>query len=167
MATAKSKVSTAQVWKKSASGIELEVPSGNVCLARRIDLRVLLKRGVIPNSLMPFVNKAISGKETNPEDFAAELQREGNLDKKLEEMMELVDLIVCECVIEPKVYPIPADGEERDESLLYVDEVLAEDKNFILQWAVGGTTDLEKFRTEQGSYVARLQSVNEPESQAI
>jgi hypothetical protein len=165
MATArKSNVSTASQWKKSAvGGVEITVPSGNVCLAKRVDLRTFMKKGVIPNSLMPFVQDAIKGKKSTPEEIMEKVNEDGDLDARLTEMMELMDHVVCECVIEPKVHPIPKvleDGEEsdRDPDLLYIDEVDDMDKTFLFQWAVGGSSDLERFRTEQGDYVERLQS---------
>lgn len=167
MATARksSRTTTATQWKKSATiGVEITVPSGNVCLARRVDLRSFLKKGVIPNSLMPFVQEAIKGKRTTPEAMMSEVMEGEDVQKNLDEMISLMDHIVCECVIEPKVLPIPKlneDGEEsypRDPDALYVDEVDEIDKNFLYQWAVGGSADLERFRKEQAEYVERLQS---------
>jgi hypothetical protein len=162
MATVKkSNVTTVQSWKSSVSGTEIRVPSGNVCLARRVDLRVFLRRGIIPNSLMPFVNRAIQGKETKPEDIVASLGGNDEVEKSLKDMMDLMDMIVCETVVSPRVYSVPNGTEsERDPDKLYVDEVEYEDKNFLFQWAVGGTSDLERFRTEQDDYVERLQPVD-------
>jgi hypothetical protein len=46
--------------------------------------------------------------------------------------------------------------DERDEEVLYADQVDMADKMFIFQWCLGGTRDLEKFRREQGATVGSL-----------
>jgi hypothetical protein len=70
-------------------------------------------------------------------------------------------------VMDPVITPIPtltvdADGvlgeAARDPSLLYVDEVDLEDKMFILQYALGGTRSLERFRREFADGVRPLSS---------
>jgi hypothetical protein len=44
----------------------------------------------------------------------------------------------------------------REPGVLYVDMVAMEDKLFIFQWALGGTSDLEQFRKELGANVDAL-----------
>ena len=46
--------------------------------------------------------------------------------------------------------------DERDPDQLYADEVDMEDKNFVFQFAVGGTADVKRFRGEQSQRVANL-----------
>lgn len=147
MATQRSsapKPTTAQQWKKASQGVPLEVPSGNTALVRNPGMQIFMQRGLIPNSLMPIVRQAMSGK---PLDLKAEDMTE----QHLEDMLALFDAVTVYCVVEPKVLAVPADGEERAEDVLYVDEVDFDDKQFIFQWAVGGTKDLEKFREEQAA----------------
>jgi hypothetical protein len=50
----------------------------------------------------------------------------------------------------------PEKESDRDPELLYVDEVDEDDKNFIMSWAFGGTSDLEKFREAKDKLVERL-----------
>lgn len=45
---------------------------------------------------------------------------------------------------------------EREPNVLYVDMVTMEDKLFVFQWALGGTSDLEQFRQELGANVESL-----------
>lgn len=151
--TTAKKVTSAQQWKKANEGIELEVPSGNVCLARRIDLPTLVTQGVIPNALMPMVNKAINTGEFDAEKELTDLDIE-----KITDMLSLYDHVALACVIQPELSPAPAEGEERDGDKLYVDEVDMDDKVFIFQWAVGGSSDLERFRAEQGAAMDALRS---------
>lgn len=42
---------------------------------------------------------------------------------------------------------------ERDPNVLYVDQVSMEDKVFVFQWALGGTSNLEQFRKEHRANV--------------
>lgn len=151
---------TANEWKKSAQGVDLQVPSGNTCKARRPGLDIFVRQGVIPNSLLPIVQEAIAGKKQEL-DLSAIAQDPS----MLEDIMSLVDVVVIRAVLEPKVHPVPLPsitpgvGEsnaQRDEEKLYVDEVDFEDKMFIFQWAVGGTADLEKFREEQDATVESI-----------
>jgi len=149
VATAAKKPTSAAQWKKASAGVPLEVPSGNTALVRNPGMQVFLRKGLVPNSLMPLVRKGMTGKEP-------EIKLDDINEDQLEAMLDLFDAITCYCVIEPKVLPVPAEGEERDPEALYVDEVDFEDKQFIFQWAVGGTRDLEQFRKEQSNAVERL-----------
>lgn len=144
-----SRVTSKSQWKSSAGGTELEVPSGNVALVRAPGMQVFIEQGLIPNTLMPIVQKAISEKKPPKMD---ELKI---TDESLAEMVQMIDAIAIYCVIEPALTTNKnPDGEvipekDRDNELLYVDEVDVQDKLFIFQFAVGGVRDLERFRKQQ------------------
>lgn len=159
MATQKAapKPTTATQWKKQAQGVPVEVPSGNTALVRNVGMQVFLKQGIVPNSLMAIVKQAISGKKI-------ELNVEEITEQQLSDMVDLFDAVTLYVVVEPKVYPAPAQDEERESGKLYVDEVDFEDKQFIFQWAVGGTRDLEKFREEQGAVMESVRGVSTVEN---
>lgn len=162
------KTTSASQWKKT-TGHEVEVPSGNTALVRRQGMQTFLKKGVIPNSLMPLVQKAINDGEFDTKEMLESL----DLDK-LEELIQLYDVIVIECVIEPQVSAIPRDDAgngiplaERDQDKLYVDEVDFEDKQFIFQWVVGGTADVEQFRQQQSAAMDALSASNQVVAPAV
>lgn len=148
-----------QSWKAKVKGHAIQVPSGNVCLMRKVGLQVFMKQGIIPNSLMPIVQKAISqGKPPSNKDLEALSSNESLMD----DMMELMDEVTLFCVIEPRVERVPRDDQgaiipigddRRSDNLLYVDEVDIEDKMFIFNVAVGGTSDLERFRQESAAHM--------------
>jgi hypothetical protein len=150
----------AKQWKSKGTSA-IEVPSGNVALVRRKSLVAFIKAGTIPNALLPIITKAIAeGEDTmNPREIFQDLGR-------IDDIVELIDSVVIECAINPKVYPVPADDEERDEDLLYVDELDEMDKLFVYQFVIGGTKDLEKFRAEQASALAAFSSGGEVRSEA-
>jgi hypothetical protein len=87
--------------------------------------------------------------------------------------LDLADTVACYCVVQPKLLPIPLvlnpvtrepeldddmrpievpleqrkRADDEGNPFIYVDQVELEDKMFILQFVVGGVTDLESFRT--------------------
>ena len=146
------KISTVGDFKKRIGGI-FELPSGMVVRLRNPGgLAVFLSSGTIPNSLMSVVTKALKNNqagvdvENNPE-VAAELESIIDEDPQaLAQMSIMMDSIAVKCMIEPLCHPVPADGEERSEDLLYADEVELQDKQFMFRWISSGVKDLEPFR---------------------
>lgn len=169
----------AKEWKKGKKGkyFELEVPSGNTCLVRRPGPDLFTQQGNIPNSLlgvvMPLLEQAqAEGKKGDstpmPDDAFVELQKAIIEDAdKLKDMFAMMDSIVVSCVVAPVVHPISKREEimadesipeeerlEKIEDMLFVDEVDFEDKAAIFNYAVGGTADLERFRSGTAALVA-------------
>jgi hypothetical protein len=162
-------------WKRQ-QGEELELPSGNVALVKRPGPQALLSEGILPDTLMPIVQQAISkGKGLRPTDMNAMLEDP----KALAEMLDAMDRLLVKVIVEPKVayhkrQVPPAEGQtvaldnlpwetisedERDtEENVYTDEIDLEDKMFIFNYAVGGTRDLERFRSE---HEARLGDISD------
>jgi hypothetical protein len=148
---------SATQWKKK-SYTELSLPSGNRCLAKRSGIEAFMRSGKVPNSLMPIMKSALAGQ---PRSMPAESEIDETF---IDELFSLFDLVATTVMVEPKCYPIPGDDEERLADHLYVDEVEVEDKQFMFQWAVGGTADLEKFREGVAKHVAAVQEGGEVRS---
>lgn len=160
----KKKTTEVSAWKKQAQGVDLPLPSGNVCLVRPVGMQVFMQKGMIPNSLMPIVNKAMQDQKP------MEMKDLGEMDEqKLSDVMELVDAVTCFVVTEPVVSSVatreaierdetltPEEREEKLNSTLFVDEVDLDDKMFIFQFSVGGTRDVERFREQQAALVEPL-----------
>jgi hypothetical protein len=69
-------------------------------------------------------------------------------------VLELIDVVVVECMVEPRgSTSVPLKESERDEDLLYVDELDWDDKQFIYSYAIGSVADLETFRKQQAANV--------------
>ncbi len=149
-------VSDFAAFKQRAQGRLLPLPSGLVVRAHRVDLQTFVAKGTIPNPLMEIVQEALQkGQEMDPAAMVS--NDEGEVDLEMvAEMMEIVDGVVVETVLEPRIHPMVEEGEESDDNLLYVNEVDAEDKMFIFQWSIGGTDDLERFREEATADLASL-----------
>lgn len=150
------KATSAADWKKKSAGELVELPSGCVMRLRKIGMQTLMSMGIMPNSLMSIVQKGLdkgSGRAGMDEEMALELISD---EKKVREIGEFMGKMVIAVAMEPKIHPLPkmVDGvevEERDDDLVYIDEVVEEDRMFIFQLITGGTTDIESFRKELGS----------------
>lgn len=135
---------TATAWKNKSS--DLTCPSGQLCRVRRPGVQGLIKANVLESfdQLTSIVaNETIPKAEGSPVVDATTILRDP---EKLNEAFVLMDKIVVYVVLEPEVLPAPASEDERDDDLVYVDEIDIEDKAFIMNFAIGGSRDLERFR---------------------
>lgn len=151
------KATSVSAWKKSTVPPIVEMPSGNLMRVRRIGLQALIKMGTLPNSLMAIADRAVGKGKQKPQEVSNEELVDLLKDrKKVEEIGRFMDQVTILCAYEPKVEPLPPEGVERDDDVLYVDEVDEEDKMFLFQVVTGGTTDVEAFRREHGSTMADI-----------
>lgn len=139
-------------WKSQA-GRTLLLPSGKRALLRNPGLPAFIKSGLIPNALLPIVLEAL--REKKSPDMSAL-----NMDdmEKVISMIELMDNVAVACFVDPSLSEVPEDPKDREEDVLYVDEIDAQDKAFVMQWAVGGTSDLKKFREQLAGSMGTVQS---------
>jgi len=147
--------SSAADWKKQAAGELVDLPSGLTMRVKRIGIQTLMKTGIMPNSLMAIVQSSLDkGKGRPGMDEAAVMELIAD-EKKVKEIGDFMDKMVIAVAMEPIIHPLPkvVDGVEanRDDNLVYVDEVAEEDKMFLFQVVTGGTTDVESFRAELGT----------------
>lgn len=181
-------VTSAKAWKgkRQTKAYELELPSGNVCLVRPLSIPVLVTEGLIPDNLLGISQGHIDKAEGKPPaDFKKKKSKAKADDATAEEIMKdpqkmveffkSMDKIVSRAVVEPacvlhftedpetgEVTPISDD--DRDEEILYTDEVDISDKMFIFNHFVGGSNDLDSFREEfseslDGIQTGKVQSV--------
>lgn len=169
---------SASEWVSKTTGDDEDVrlPSGNVARVRRVGPEAFLTKGIMPDSVSPIVEKAIRSKKGLRPQEQADMAKDP---KQLGALMEMLDRTMVYAVIQPEVQMPPAcqacgeldtvsTEEHHDQSLpdyhafnpaqrqpgvLYADRVDLEDKMFILNFVVGGTRDLERFRGELGESV--------------
>lgn len=153
-----SKPTSAAEWKKKNEIAPTELPSGCYMKLKRVGLQTLMSLGVMPNSLMGIAQKAVGkGEGKNPQAMTdEEMLALVNNPQQVRDIVIFMDKMVCLVAQEPRVYPAPKEGVERDDDLLYTDEIADEDKMFIFQVVTGGTTDLEEFRNETGATLASI-----------
>jgi len=159
-------ISTVQDFKSKSKRIAtLELPSGAVIQAKNSgSMSVFMKAGVIPNSLMAIVQESMaSGQQPD----MSSVLKDGNLDLDMvRDMLDVINTVTVECWVMPPVLPIPENEQNRDPELLYVDEVLDDDKVFVFQWVTGGTRDLEQFRQEHQAAMDNLERLSDVGSPA-
>lgn len=191
--TRKSKVTSVKAWKEGANTEEIEVPSGNVALVKRVGPEAFLSSGSIPDALTPIIDEAIKDKKgMAPSEMVKMLVSEDGLPQ----MLDMMNRVCAYAVVEPKVLippdcvaMVPGQKEgteevcdkplvnevhkehefvegERDSEALYADEVSLDDRIFIMNFVVGGTRDLATFRSEHEELVARISTGEDVEDQA-
>lgn len=156
---------SAAAWKKGKTeGLLVRVPSGNTALIRTPGLEVFVRKGTIPNALIPLIQKSLkTGKEPTEDELAEVLGDDEGLDK----IIDLAENVLVEVCIDPKVLPAPVDEEgnrlpddhpDRDPDVLYADDVDFLDKMYIFSVATGGPSQMEAFRKQSGLDVGPVQS---------
>jgi hypothetical protein len=174
---------------------DLELPSGEVCQAKRPGVQGLVKAGVLHSldSLTSIVQS-----ETIPKAEGKPLAKDKSVQAIMEDpdkfnkMMEQTDKIVMFVVVQPKIHPntrpvmqdiiddgvklgeeaVMKDGEpvleeipleERDPELVYIDYIDPMDKMYIMNFAVGGSVDLQSFRAQAQASMGGVPTLESPE----
>lgn len=177
MTNSQNKVTSAKSWKKKAQGIELNLPSGNIVKARRPGLQKIMSSGLLPDSLLPIVQKAMNdAKGLPPSDMKKMMESDPDI---IFQTLDTMDRIAAMCVVDPvmhyhrrKVVNVtPEQWEDipddvRDEEIVYTDEVDMDDKNFLMTWAMGGSSDLELFRKQSEEYLGSIHAIASDENSA-
>lgn len=160
--------------------VDLTVPSGALCQVRRPGPVGLIKAGLLDD--MDILGSIVQTDHVDRAEGRAPSSQEDEKTKQLRQAQELmqdkdkllkatsiIEGVVCHCVVQPEIRMVPLDTE-RDPEAVYVDSVDFEDQVFIFQYVMGGTADLESFRTEFGEAVGSLaaqQGVPNPAKPAV
>lgn len=149
---------------------DLECPSGQLCLVRRIDIMKLIADGTLDKTEMltslvdqKHVSKKAKGgiasaksQQMNSELAAMRMLKDP---EKVAELMHTVNSVVCATVVKPELKMPPEDDSERESSTIYIDQVDLNDRMFIMQYAFAGHRDVARFRREFDESVERLANV--------
>lgn len=148
---------------------DLEVPSGQLCLARRPGLEGLLKVGIVNNfdTLTKMIGQQAGKVKGKPAKSDDQLMKDLLADpSKIDELMHVINKIVCYVVVKPSVTYPPNDPTSRKNDVVYADMIDLEDRMFIMNWALGGVRDLERFREQHEAALGSLGDQPEAEDQA-
>lgn len=131
---------------------DLYLPSGQLCLARRIGVEGLLKTGIIHDidPLMGMVQmhqSRVEGKSdvSDNEQLATDLLKDKD---KMASLFHMLDRIVCAVSVKPEVKMAPNDITRRKDDVIYTDMIDLQDKMFIMTWTMGGADALMSFRDQ-------------------
>lgn len=151
---------------------DLTCPSGQLCQVRRPGAEGLMRLGLLDQTkgLTALVDqkhlKRVKGQsEINTTALARDLVKDPAEALKI---MGTIDKIVKYVVVQPELqlpFKTSPDGQdvplldnERVQGTIYTDMIEMEDRLFIFHYAVGGSSDLERFRSEFGESLTGLQN---------
>lgn len=141
---------------------DLTVPSGQLCLCRRPGIQAMIKAGILNDmdSLTSLVmtEHLDDGQPKNTVKPEA-LKEIMTNPQKADSMFHMLDKVLCFVVVKPEIHMTPNNRNSMKPNLIYAESVDLEDKMFIMNYAVGGTRDVERFRAESGLVVAGMDNV--------
>ncbi len=126
-------VTTVREWREQNTPEEVELPSGNKAMLRKVHITDLALSGAIPTTLLAEAAKFSKGKG---EPLAIMVQNEGDFARWL----GLINPVVIAAFVEPKVAKEPTDDA------LGVNEISGADRLAVFRWCNEGASNLESFR---------------------
>jgi hypothetical protein len=157
-------------WGAVSAYEDLIVPSGQMCLVRRPGLEGLIKAGIVSNFDMltkivgDQAERLKTGKEPkSDEEVMSEVMASP---ERLEEMMRVINKIVCYVVVKPEIKSAPNDITRRIAGVIYDDMIDIDDKMFIMNFAMGGVRDLSTFRKQYDTALGSVGDQSEAGSPA-
>lgn len=174
--------------RREGAVILLTLPSGARVEAQRPGVQGLIAAGILDSldTLTEIVQNEVIPVANNRAERRA-LERDGNGDPKVDikalmadpervkRAVEIMDKITIHCVVNPSLLPVPIPLDEHGQPIpepthaqidalrtdedSYVDFVDAEDKTYLMNWALGGTKDMEEFRSATEKALGGLHNV--------
>ena len=148
-------------WGSSESPLQdLTVPSGQTCLVRRPGVEGLLVEGLLfeTDFLSTIIHDNVVLAEKGIEAKPVDLEKITQDPKKLAELFRTVDKIVCAVVVKPHVKRPPDNMLNRQAGVVYTDMIDMADKMFIVDFAIGGSSDLDSFLAQPSPGVGGVQN---------
>jgi hypothetical protein len=173
-------------FRERRLGEDVELPSGLWCKAKRIGMEALVQGGKIPNTLLPIVMEALeegeAGRKRAEEKLRSQMSA-AHIEDMMAMYDGITMFVVVEPTIRPipekcpcgaiksgesviatdqnKDHehgwrPVPDQDREHGSGIAYVDWIDFQDKVYLMNFAVGGTRDLETFRQEQSQLLDSL-----------
>lgn len=159
----------------------IDVPSGSTIGVVRPGVQGLVRAGILESfdQLTAIVSsEVIPAAEGQPRNKLVDARTLLKDPDKIKQATEMMDKIVMFVVEDPKLAPSPTLTEEDkaagktiddlyEEDVAYIDYVEDEDKAFIMNYVLGGTSDLARFREESAEVMGDLSDVQVSEQGTI
>lgn len=164
------------IWGAQEQFCDLECPSGQLCQVRLPGIQPLIAAGVLESAdtLTALVDskhiKRVQGKATPAKNHidlgkgqTGELDTESLMKDpaSLQKVFDLVDRVCEHMIVQPavkravrkvtergKVTEVGIPMDDRLEGIVYTDQIDMVDRMFILNYAIGGDSDVEAFRKQ-------------------
>lgn len=117
-------------------------PSGQRCRLRKLPIEELAKAGILDKMtrLPGFADQLVKKAEGAPPEPVMPN------DEQIRLVTELVDILTPLVVVQPQVWPLPPEGDQRVIGRVYVDTVEFMDRVAIMNRLVGTVQSLDNFR---------------------
>lgn len=159
-------------WKRKSgdNSFDFILPSGQTCRLKKLSMETIAEMGLMDDldtftgAVLPTPPskkakgkgaKVLTEEEQNGEVMKSMLKNKEAFLK----MLATVNRVVIGCVLEPQVLPEPAAGEDRDEELVYIDDIDFEDKMLIFAEVFDGMSKFESFRARQSDVMGTMAEV--------
>lgn len=130
--------------------------SGQTCLVRRMDMGDLLKLGVAEE--LDFMSKALMTDEDKPDKPADAVSSVMMKSENFSKMERMINLVVLQGVIKPKLQQVPEHDQARQPGQLYIDAVPFNDRLELFS-VIFDSEGLSTFREEQENGVGNVADV--------
>lgn len=146
---------------------DFECPSGQLCLMRKVDISVLMEKGLLTklDSLTSIVENEVIPKNAKQKAEAEAQKIKSAVDtlksrtpEEMRTIMTLVNELVVMSVVKPELHLVPANGKRRD-GVIYVDSVGFGDRMAIFGKCMEDTANLRQFREGTGESLGDLEDV--------
>lgn len=133
----------AEVW--GSTEYDFVCPSGAQCRMRKLMPEKLIETGILDRitTLPGYAEELVQQAEGAPPKKADDLVPDK---EELKSITAILDILVPLAVVEPRVFPTPGPGEDREVGRIYVDSIELMDRIAIMERAVQGVKKLEPFR---------------------
>lgn len=159
---------------------ELMVPSGGMCLVRKLQPMDLIGGDALEasNLLTDAISRRLAEAKAGPQDHKKpkaqqeEEEREkiaaalGKAFDRPENVDGLIDTIVLKAVVEPELVRPPKEISDRVAGVIYLDTVPFPDKMAIFNWVMKGMDDLKTFRQQTDEPMVAVETLKELSDQA-
>lgn len=132
-------------WKKKKkSTFEIQLDD-QLVLVRRLGIPEIVQAGLVAE-LDTFTPQLLPDGRLNPDEKPENVILGALRDKeKFQKLERTINRVVLMCVIAPRIHPAPEHGVERDEELIYVDEIDFNDRMEIFNKCFVGMGNMSQF----------------------
>lgn len=117
-------------------GNVVTLPSGFVARLWRPSMISMIGSGVFPNSLMGIARSMVEGDINMAQMDGEDIQK----------MVQVIDIAVAKCFLEPKIHPVETDESAVPEGELHISWVPDDDKQFLMNFLQVGVSAIAAFR---------------------
>lgn len=133
---------TEKEWLTGDVGYDYTLPSGKHCRLRDLPIEDLAAQGILDRMtrLSGITQKLIDTSQGLPPGKPLEDTR------AITELLEVLNIVTPMIVVQPKVWPVPPQGEERKADRIYPESIGLTDRIAILNRSAGGVMKFDNFR---------------------